>query len=150
MSISYVILEGETIHLEQVYALIKELAVFEKEPNAVTNSVSQLKKDFSNQLFKFKVVEVENKIIGFALYYYRYSTWKGKCLYLEDFYIQPAFRSLGIGSKLFDDILIFAKNEDCQIVTWQVLDWNKDAIKFYVNKGAIIDETWFNGLIKIV
>jgi GNAT superfamily N-acetyltransferase len=150
MSISYPILEGEATHLEQVYALINELAVFEKEPTAVTNTVEQLKIDFSNQLFKFKVVERENSVIGFALYYFRYSTWKGKCIYLEDFYIQPAFRSLGIGGMLFDAVLQFAKHEGCQLLTWQVLDWNKEAIRFYRDKGAKIDETWFNGSIKIV
>jgi len=150
MSISYVILEGEAIHIEQVYALINELAVFEKAPNSVINTVSQLKNDFSKQLFKFKVVVSESNVIGFALYYFRYSTWKGKCLYLEDFYIQPSFRNMGIGGKLFDEVLYFAKSEGCHLLTWQVLDWNKNAIRFYKEKGAIIDESWFNGLIKVV
>ncbi len=149
MTSSFKIMDGEIYHLASVHALITELAIFEKEPEAVTNSLSQLEADFSKQLFNFKVVEIAQEIVGFALYYYRYSTWKGKCLYLEDFYIQDQYRSNGIGSQLFEEVINFAKQQDCKLVTWQVLDWNTEAIKFYERKGAAIDKTWYNGKVAL-
>ena len=149
MSPSYQIMHGEIHHLGQVMNLINELALFEKEPASVINTTSQLEKDFKTKLFNFFVVELENTVIGFALCYYRYSTWKGKCLFLEDFYIQEKYRSQGIGAQLFDAVINNGKQEKCTLLNWQVLDWNKRAIDFYKLKGADISEIWYNGTLKL-
>jgi GNAT superfamily N-acetyltransferase len=146
---SYQILEGDLNHLDQVMSLIQELADFEKEPLAVTNNASQLKEDWLNDRFAFLVVEHGEKVIGFALCYYRYSTWKGLCLFLEDLYIQSAYRSKGIGGKLFDELVELARRNQCKLLNWQVLDWNTRAIDFYENKHAEISKIWYNGTLVI-
>ena len=146
---SFQILPGEEHHLVDVLALIRELAVFEKEPAAVTNTLEDLKINWNNKHYDFIVVSQNDKIIGFALFYYRYSTWKGLCLYLEDFYIQPKFRSLGIGNDVFDEVVNIAKLKKCKLLNWQVLDWNTEAIKFYERKGASISKIWYNGTTEI-
>lgn len=129
-----------------IHQLICELAIYEKAPNDVINTQEAL----SDHLFKEKVcealvVEIESKIIGFALYYTSYSTWKGKCLYLEDFYLKPEFRGSGLGSKLFDRVVDIAKERKVKRMDWQVLNWNTPAIDFYKRKNATLDEEWING-----
>jgi GNAT superfamily N-acetyltransferase len=84
-------------------------------------------------------------IIGMAIYYPTFSTWRGKMLYLEDFYVQPKYRSKGIGQSLFDSILHRARITNCKLMKWQVLDWNKKAIKFYKRNNAEIETEWLNG-----
>lgn len=135
----------------QVMALIKELAEFEKAPLEVINTEEQLMKDGfgKNPLFHCIVSEFETKILGFALYYYRYSTWKGKCLYLEDFYVTEVHRNFGIGKKLFEEIIKIAKHDKCKRINWQVLDWNERAIKFYEKYDARFDKEWWNGYISM-
>ncbi len=91
------------------------------------------------------VAEIDQKIIGSALWYTSYSTWKGPCLYLEDFYVLPEFRSLKIGSKLFDEVVEIAKKSGVKRMDWQVLEWNQLAIDFYKRKNAILDPEWING-----
>ena len=133
---------------KEIMMLIKELALFEKAPNEVVNTAEQLKIDlFEDQICDAFVAEVEDKVIGFALYYTSYSTWKGRCLYLEDFYVLPEYRKLGIGSKLFDLVVDIAKNRNVKRMEWQVLDWNENAINFYKKKNAILDDEWLNGRI---
>jgi len=149
MSNSYQILKGDIHHLDEVMALIQELADFEKEPLAVTNTATQLKEDWLNKRFQLLVVVQDTKVIGFALCYYRYSTWKGLCLYLEDFYIQSAYRSLGIGGALFNRVIEIGKQQNCKLLNWQVLDWNKRAIAFYENKNAEISKIWYNGTLEL-
>lgn len=146
---SYQILAGDVSHLDQVMSLIQELADFEKEPLAVTNNANQLKEDWLNKRFELLVVVMDDKVIGFALCYYRYSTWKGLCLYLEDFYVQAAYRSLGIGSKLFEEVIELARKNGCKLLNWQVLDWNTRAIAFYEAKNAEISKIWYNGTLEI-
>ncbi|MEL7223120.1 MAG: GNAT family N-acetyltransferase, partial [Bacteroidota bacterium] len=89
-------------------------------------------------------VEKESDIIGIAIYYYRYSTWKGKRMYLEDLLVTESERGNGYGKALFDKIVQEAKDTDCTGMMWQVLDWNKPAIEFYKQYGASFDEEWFN------
>jgi GNAT superfamily N-acetyltransferase len=84
-------------------------------------------------------------IIGFALYYFGYSTWKGRTLYLEDLYVQEDFRKAGIGQQLFDHIVSVAKNEKVRRMDWQVLNWNEPALAFYRKNKAILDDEWING-----
>lgn len=126
-----------------ILGLIKELALFEKAPEKVTNTVEQMKseKDF----FKcFVALNETHEIIGIALYFYAYYTWVGKSLYLDDLYVKEAYRGNKIGSKLLEKIFETAKKENCKRVRWQVLDWNTNAINMYKNCGANIDEEWFN------
>ena len=131
-----------------IYQLIKDLATFEKAPDEVTNTAEELAKHlFDNSICEAIVYELENEIVGFALYYISYSTWKGVCLYLEDFYVKPETRGLGVGSKLFDEVVEIAKEKKVKRMDWQVLDWNQSAIEFYKYKNAILDPEWVNGRI---
>lgn len=132
---------------EAIHGLISELAVYEKAPNEVSNTVEKLKVDlFVDAVCEALVVENDElKVVGFALYYQSYSTWKGRCLYLEDFYIQPEFRRGGIGSRLFHEVVEIAKKWGVKRMDWQVLDWNEPAIEFYKKQQAVLDPEWVNG-----
>ncbi len=127
-----------------VLALIQELATFEKEPEAVVVTVDDLVRDgFSEQpLFHCFVAEVENQIIGMALYYYRYSTWKGKTIHLEDLVVKEDKRGTGAGFALYKEIIKQGKSENVRRIEWNVLDWNTPAIHFYEKSGAKILEDW--------
>lgn len=139
--------KGIESDLEGVLALIKELAVYEKAAQEVTISLEQLREDgFGNRrLFEFVIAEFEGRVVGMAFYYFRYSTWKGKFLYLEDFVVSEAFRGKGIGTHLFDSVMQVSLSEGCVGMTWQVLDWNEPALHFYQKYGAHLDGEWING-----
>lgn len=126
--------------------LVQELADFEKAPAEVINTPEQLAIDlFDDKLCDCYVYEVDGVVRGMALYYISYSTWRGRCLYLEDLYIQPAYRRSGIGMKLFQTLVDEAKTLKVKRMDWQVLDWNESAIKFYEKIGATLDPEWING-----
>lgn len=128
--------------LVSVYTLIKELATFEKEPDEPTVSLTQFLED-SKTLFHVLVAKNErNEILGMALYYYAYSTWKGKMIYLDDLVVKEAFRGQKIGKKLLDQIFDIARNNDVNQLRWQVLDWNQTAIDFYKKYNADFYENW--------
>lgn len=133
--------------LNEIYAMICELAEFEKAANEVTINLDDLKRDgFGiNPLFEVILAEESNKILGMAFYYFSYSTWKGKCIYLEDIIVKSAYRGKGIGKQLFLEVMKRAKDTNARRMQWQVLDWNSDAIEFYKNLGASIDGSWLNG-----
>lgn len=135
---------GTQEDLAQVFALIQELAEFEREPDAVETTVASMKEDgFGEQpVFKFFVAEDQDKIVGLALYFYSYSTWKGKCIYLEDLIVTEAYRGQGIGRKLLDAVVMKAKADHAKRVVWQVLDWNTPAIDFYKSLGADLLTEW--------
>lgn len=133
--------------LPDILNLVTELAIFEKEPNAVTATIEDYIKAFETELISAFVAKVDNQTVGMALFYDTFSTWKGKMLYLEDFYVQPHFRNLKIGSMLFDKVIQEAKDRGCKLIKWQVLDWNEKAISFYKKKNAIIEDEWYNGKI---
>jgi len=137
---------GKKEDLEQVLSLIKELAAFENAPHEVTNTVRMMEKDGFGEdpVYGFYVAEVKEKIVGLALYYFRYSTWKGKRLYLEDIIVTQEQRGSGIGKLLFEETLKKAKAENCTGVMWQVLDWNKTAIEFYKKYSTRFDNEWIN------
>ncbi|MNE16186.1 Protease synthase and sporulation negative regulatory protein PAI 1 [compost metagenome] len=130
-----------------IHSLICELALYEKAPDEVINTVNQLRIDlFEDSVCEALVVENDvQEVVGFALFYQSYSTWKGRCLYLEDFYVKPEFRRGGIGSELFSKVVDIAKERGVKRMDWQVLDWNEPAIAFYKKHHAILDGEWING-----
>lgn len=129
-----------------IMALIHELAAFERAPEQVVNTADDLKIHlFEEQVCEALVALNQDEIVGFALYFTNYSTWKGKCLYLEDFYVKPGLRGYGIGSALFDRVVQIAQDRGVKRMDWQVLEWNKSAIDFYRKKSAVLDPEWING-----
>ena len=130
--------------MPSVLELIQELATFEKEPDAVVVTVDDLIRDgFSeNPLFQCFVAEDENEIIGMALYYYRYSTWKGKTIHLEDLIVKENKRGTGAGFALYKEIIKQGKAENVRRIEWNVLDWNTPAIDFYEKSGAKVLGDW--------
>lgn len=142
---SFSIRKGEAKDAKAILNLIVELAVFEKEPEAVEITVEDLLKDgFSNNpSFKTFVAEqTDGTIIGMALFYERYSTWKGKAIHLEDLMVTEAKRGIGAGKALYSAVMKYAYQNKCKRVAWDVLDWNTNAIKFYENTGASILKEW--------
>lgn len=132
--------------IKEVLELIKGLAIYENEPEAVTNTAAKLHDDlFMHKYCEALVAEKDNVIIGFALYYTSYSTWKGPCIYLEDLYIIPEQRNAGVGGRLFDAVVAKARERKATRMDWQVLDWNESAIQFYKKKKATFEGEWLNG-----
>lgn len=126
--------------------LIKGLAEFEKDLEAVENTPELLAKDlFDDKTCEAILAEDDGKVIGFAIFYTSYSTWKGPCMYLEDLYLIPEARGTGAGGKLFDYVVDIAKERKFARMDWQIIHWNIPAIKFYKKRGARIDEDWHNG-----
>ena len=130
--------------MSSVLELIQELATFEKEPDAVVVTVDDLVRDgFSeNPLFQCFVAEVDGEIIGMALYYYRFSTWKGKTIHLEDLIVKENKRGTGAGFALYKEIIKQGKAENVRRIEWNVLDWNTPAIDFYEKSGAKVLGDW--------
>lgn len=126
------------------WALIRELAIFERAPELHVVTPEELVEHFHQGLFDALVAEKDNKIVGLSLYYWRYSTWKGKRLYLEDLIVKEAERGQGIGKALFDATLQKSLDENCSGLMWQVLDWNESAIVFYKKHQASLDGEWIN------
>jgi GNAT superfamily N-acetyltransferase len=129
----------------EILKLIKELAVFEKQPDAVILSEEELVKSaFSENPWVFVyVAEMENKVVGMALYYYGFSTWKGRSLHLEDLIVNEKYRKLGIGKALMNQVLQIAKTEKVERMSWEVLDWNTPAVEFYKSLGTIFYKDWW-------
>ena len=138
--------QGTENDLPDAFRLIQELAVYEKEPEAVVTTVESMQVDGfgDNPVFGFFVAEFNDEIVGLSLYYDRYSTWRGRCLYLEDLIVTESCRGKGIGKALFDRTVKKAKDDGYQGMSWQVLDWNEPAIGFYKSYGAKIEEQWLN------
>ncbi|MDO5969210.1 GNAT family N-acetyltransferase [Flavivirga aquimarina] len=141
---NYTIRKATKNDMPQVLHLIKELASFEKEANAVEVTVEELQTDgFSNNpSFQCFVAEVNTKIEGIALVFNRYSTWKGKAVHLEDLVVSEKMRGFGLGTALLDEVIKYAHNIGVKRVNWEVLDWNEPAINFYEKKGAHIKRGW--------
>ncbi len=135
---------AEREDLASIYQLVVELAVYEKEPEAVTASLKDYHQDFEDGIFEAIVAEKEGEVIGMMLYYMTYSTWKGRMLYLEDFVITQAFRRQGIGHLLFSFLKEIAKEKQARLIKWQVLDWNEPAIKFYQKHQCVFEKEWWN------
>jgi len=139
--------EGTKADLPDALGLIKELALYEKALDQVSNTVAQMEKDGFGRVpfFGFFIAEKNEKIVGLSLYYYRYSTWKGKRLYLEDIIVTEKERGTGLGRMLFEKTMKFSLEQNCTGMMWQVLDWNNPAIEFYKKYNAKLDSEWLNG-----
>lgn len=138
---------GIETDVERAFELITELAEFEKAPEQVETSPEGMLRDGfeANPAYGFLVAEDEEAgVVGMALYYYRYSTWKGKRLYLEDLIVTEAARGRGIGKALLEATIQTARDTNCTGLMWQVLDWNEPAIGFYKTFGVRFDEGWLN------
>lgn len=147
MATSPTLRRGQETDLPRVLALIQELAAYEREPDAVTNTLDMMRHDGfgPTPIFGFFVLESGDDLIGLALFYTAYSTWKGRMLYLEDLVVTEAARRGGYGRLLFDAVVAEAQRTGAQRMKWQVLDWNEPAIAFYKKLGATIESEWLNG-----
>jgi GNAT superfamily N-acetyltransferase len=132
--------------VQAIYDLIKELAIFEKAEFELQNTPEQLLIDgFKENPIYYCIVAEENQtLVGMSFLYVRYSTWKGRVLYLEDLVVKESFRNKGIGTQLMKETIEFAKLNGFNRIQWQVLDWNVDAIRFYQKFNAQFDEEWTN------
>jgi len=143
---AFTIRPGIAADCEPVHRLIKELAIFEKEPAAVKTSPE----DFRTSVFdkktgvEFIVAEQGGMIVGTAIYYPAYSTWRGDYIYLEDLIVTQEKRSQGIGKALMMELLKIADQKNAHRIQWQVLDWNEDAIRFYRRMGVDISSQWLD------
>lgn len=133
--------------IPEILSLIRELALYERAPHEVTVTAEELERDGfgENPLFEVTLAETRGRVVGMAFCYISYSTWKGKCLYLEDIIVREAFRGMKIGKKLFESCIIRAAEIGARRLQWQVLDWNEPAIRFYKKYHAILDPEWMNG-----
>jgi GNAT superfamily N-acetyltransferase len=136
--------EKEDIPL--IFSLVKELALFERAPDEVTATMEDYEiNGFSdNALFDAFLLFENDQLAGFSLWYFRFSTWKGKRLYLEDLFVKSEFRSKGYGKLLMEATIAEAKATNSKGLMWQVLDWNTSAIDFYKKYGARFDSEWVN------
>ncbi len=136
---------------KQLLDLVYELAVYEKAPHEVTATLAHFEESGfgANPVWWGFVAEENNLIIGFVLYYIRYSTWKGQRMYLEDFLVTEKARGKGVGKLLFDRLIEEAKEKKFNGIVWQVLDWNEPAIRFYKKYNAKIENEWLNCSIEI-
>lgn len=134
--------------LPVILSLIHEFATFQQTPQKVTITLEQMQKEAN--LFQCLVAENEaSEIVGFASFYYAYYSWTGKALYLDDLYVTANYRKLNIGSGLLNALIDLAKSENCKKVNWQVSQWNINAINFYKNIGAVIDDTEVNCVLDL-
>jgi GNAT superfamily N-acetyltransferase len=136
---------------ERLMDLIRELAVYEKAPQEVTVTLEHfIDSGFGpNPVWWAFVAEVDGRVEGFALYYIRYSTWKGQRMYLEDILVTEKMRGVGLGKLLFERLIEEAKEKKLGGIIWQVLDWNEPAINFYKKYQAHFDGEWINCSIRV-
>ena len=138
--------KGRPEDIAQVLDLIKELALYEKAPQEVIVTEKRMQEDAfgPKPVFEFLVAEVNEKVVGTAIYYLKYSTWKGTCLFLEDLIVTESMRGKKIGHELFEELVQISKTKHYQRMEWQVLDWNEPAINFYKKYNANFDPSWVN------
>jgi GNAT superfamily N-acetyltransferase len=132
--------------VNDIHRLIFELATYEKAPEEMIITPEILLEDGfgKNKIFTCFVARINQEVVGISLLYTKYSTWKGKCIFLEDIIVTESYRSKGIGSLLFERSIQFAKDQNAGRLEWQVLDWNEPAIQFYKKFEALLDPTWIN------
>ncbi|HAP68280.1 MAG TPA: GNAT family N-acetyltransferase [Flavobacteriales bacterium] len=146
-SLAFTVRKGTLDDVPFVFNLIMELALYEKAPQEVTVTLDELVADGfgDNPIYGLFVAEQGNVIVGIALYYEKYSTWKGRSLFLEDIIVTESKRGNGIGHALFQSVIAVAKERNSARMEWQVLDWNEPAINFYKKYNANLDAEWLNG-----
>jgi len=142
---SFIVRNATKGDMPQVLELINELAVFEKEPDAVEITVEELIKEGFGEhpLFHCFVAEVKGEVVGIALVYYRFSTWQGRSIHLEDLIVKESMRGTGLGTALYAEVIKYAKSKGVRRVEWVVLDWNQNAIDFYEKSGAKLLKDWY-------
>lgn len=143
---------GISADLPAVLTLIQELAIYERAPDAVVTTIESMTHDGFGpaRVFEFLVAEAaDGALLGLALYFPAYSTWKGRMLYLEDLIVTEDARGQGLGLLLFDGVVAEARRQGAQRIRWQVLDWNAPAIRFYERLGAHLDPEWVNGTLEL-
>jgi GNAT superfamily N-acetyltransferase len=140
----YIIRKATREDVPQIKKLIEGLALYEKAPEEVTVTEAQLLEDGfgENPIYQCCVAEANEELLGFSLFYIAYSTWKGKLIYLDDFYVKEEYRTHGIGKKLMDEVILFAQSVNANQVRWAVLEWNHLAIKFYKKLNVEMDNEW--------
>lgn len=139
------IVDGSAQHLPEALRLVHQLAAFEKEEDQVTATLDDYGRGFDDGLFKFLVAQQDQKVVGIMIYYYTWSTWKGKMMYLEDFVVDSDHRRKGIGEQLMDRLIEVAQENKCTLIKWQVLNWNESGIRFYEKMGnAVFDKKWWD------
>lgn len=134
-----------------IHALIRELAIYELAEQEFSLSLADLERDGfgENSAYECLVAELDGVgVVGMALFYTKYSTWKGRCLFLEDLIVTQAHRGRQIGKKMLESLIQIAKDRNSGRLEWQVLDWNESAIAFYKKMGASIDPSWMNCKLK--
>ena len=133
----------------ELFKLVQELAIYERAPHEVSNTEEQMLKDGfgENPIYTAAVAEVDGKIVGMYFWYIRYSTWKGKGLYLEDIVVTESMRGKKVGDALFTACMEDAKSIGANYMTWQVLDWNEPAMNFYKKYNCTFDGEWVNARI---
>lgn len=145
---SFIIRQGNREDVPGIFGLIKELAQFERAPEAVVNTEKKLIEDGfgENSIYRVFVAEdvKTNHIVGIALYFIAYSTWKGKLVYLDDLVVTETYRRYGVGRKLINEVLKETARMGVEQIRWQVLEWNAPAIEFYKSLGAELDPEWIN------
>ena len=131
--------------------LVRELAIYERAPDEVTVTLEHFTESGfgPHPVWWAFLAEADGVIIGFALYYNRYSTWKGQRMYLEDFIVTESFRGQGVGRLLFDRLMVEAKEKGLSAIVWQVLKWNEPAINFYKKYNASFDGEWYNSAVEL-
>jgi GNAT superfamily N-acetyltransferase len=129
-----------------ILRLIKELAEYEKAPQEVKVNLEELENDGfgPNAVYSAFVAEADGVVVGMALYYVKYSTWKGRCIYLDDIVVSEKYRRYGIGGMLFEEVVKVTKAMSARKMDWQVLDWNEPAIQFYKKYNTVFSEEWIN------
>ncbi|MDZ4751194.1 MAG: GNAT family N-acetyltransferase [Flavobacteriales bacterium] len=139
--------KGIEADLPEVLRLVRQLAEYEKASGEVETTVDEMREDAfgTNPVFDFFVAELNGRIMGIAIYYIKYSTWKGKCLFLEDIVVDEEQRGKGLGHRLFQEVIVMAKAAGYRRMEWQVLDWNEPAMRFYQKYNAVLDPEWING-----
>lgn len=141
---------GTEADLPALMQCIRELAEYERAPQEVDIDVESLGQDWAKErAFDFLVAESHDEVVGIALYYPRYSTWKGRCFYLEDLYVKPAYRNMGTGLALLEAVGQKAREAGAIRLDWQVVDWNTPAVRFYEKLGAHIERNWWNCKMKL-
>jgi GNAT superfamily N-acetyltransferase len=148
---SWIVRKGIETDVRGVMQLVRELAEYERALHEVTNTEeAMLLEGFGTEpAFGLFVAEQDGEIIGIALHYIRYSTWKGKMLYLEDIVVKEHLRGQGIGAALFEACLKYCMEKNYAGMTWQVLDWNEPALNFYRKYNSALDAEWINGKLLV-